>query len=110
MRDASVRVLTSSAAALLAYVVVSAVASMELWARLVVAALAAITWWLSASRLARKSEPQTVSSIASGINATNVDIDGITLREVSRPGQIASDITATGNVSIKNIQDAGAAQ
>lgn len=101
MRDATVRVLTSAAAALVVYAVVTAAAPLSVPVRVALAAVAALVAWLVAGRFA-SSTKSTDRRVASGIRGRNVKVDRVTTTGATID-EVASDIEGTGDVEIKNV-------
>lgn len=101
MRDATIRILTSAAAALLVYVAVTAVASLPLWARLTIAAAVAIVAWFVAGRIGASSHAEG-RRVASGIRGRQVTIDRVTTKGANLD-EVASDIKSAGQVEIRDL-------
>lgn len=102
MRDVSLRVLTSAAAALIVYVVLTAAANLPLWARLSLAIGTAGLCWFIANKIGVVVETRG-SRVASGIRGRNIKISRVRTRGLDTI-DVASDIDATHDVEINEVR------
>lgn len=111
MRDASIRVLTSAAAALLVFGLVTATGDVSLPWRIAATGVVAIAAWVVAGLLAKSSahpdssDRSTGGTTASNIRGRNVTVRGVKASRRDRRHRVASDIDARRDVDISDITD-----
>lgn len=104
VRDASVKVLTSAAAALIVFSVLTATSTVSPVWRIVIAFVAGGIAWIGAVFLGSPEKGTHSGSMASGLRGRDITVRGVKSRRRTH-GDVASDIRARRDITIENIED-----